>query len=100
MLNIRFENIELERIATDPKAKTKLSKAVIQSYRKKIQLIKNMKNEQDLYGFPGLRPHKLRGSRKGQNALWINNQFRLVYYIRKSGKQTVFVVKDLIDYHK
>jgi toxin HigB-1 len=50
---------------------------------------------QELRSPPGNRLHALRGDRKGQWALWINDQFRICFVWGAKGPEYV----EIVDYH-
>jgi proteic killer suppression protein len=52
-------------------------------------------NLQDLRVPPGNKLHALRGDRKGQWALWINDQFRICFVWGARGPEDV----EIVDYH-
>lgn len=98
-MRIRFDDKKLEELVTIPNVKTRLDHSLVRAYRKRIQLIRAMRDETDLYGFPGLKPHRLAGKRKGQSAVRINDQYRLLYKLERDEAGTVFVVREITDYH-
>ena len=60
----------------------------------KLALINRAKSLTDL-NIPGLRLEKLKGARKGQYSLRINQQYRICFEWRKDGVYNV----EVIDYH-
>ena len=60
----------------------------------KLALINRAKSLTDL-NVPGLRLEKLKGTRKGQYSLRINQQYRICFEWRKDGVYNV----EVIDYH-
>jgi toxin HigB-1 len=55
-----------------------LSRDVVKSYRKKIQLIAAAKDEGDLYALRCLRLEKSQGVGQGNSSIRLDGQFRLV----------------------
>ena len=58
-------------------------------------IIESAENTAELRRFRGLRYHALRGSRSGQIALRLNDQFRLVVTIDKDEIEII----EIVDYH-
>ena len=72
---------------------------VINSYRKKVQLISAALDERDLYAMRGLRMAKLKGNRLDQTSMRLNDQFRLILTFKTEGDR-VAVLLEVVDYHR
>jgi proteic killer suppression protein len=72
---------------------------VINSYRKKVQLIAAALDERDLYAMRGLRMERLKGNRLDQTSMRLNDQFRLILTFKTEGDR-VAVLLEVVDYHR
>ena len=98
-MDIEFQDSELERLAFDQSYFGKTSPALVKAYRKKVNLIRNVPDQQVLRAFRSLRLEKLKGKMQGKYSMRINDQFRLiVQFAKKNGKDTVIVIR-IEDYH-
>lgn len=98
-MDVVFDDPTLERLAKELDYKPKgWSRDLIRSYRKKHQIIRDAKDERDLRAMRGLRLEKLKGDRKGQFSIRLNDQFRLVLAFKTQGDR-VAVILDIVDYH-
>lgn len=97
-MDIEFQDSELERLAFDSSAVIE-PPALMKGYRKRINQIMQAPNRQTLYAFRSLRLEKLKGKRKHQHSMRINNQFRLIVEFRQRNKHEKVVIIDIGDYH-
>ena len=98
-MDVSFGDDALDDLETNPKAKTNWPESVVRAYRKKIDFIRQAKDERDLYAWKALRCEKLLGDRSHQHSLRINDQFRLIFEIRKGNPKNVIHVISIEDYH-
>jgi len=77
-MEIRFGNEDLDRLWVDPKYDGGYPSAVIKAYRKRIQFIWAAMDERDFYQMKSLRFEKLKGKRKNQHSMRLNDQWRLI----------------------
>lgn len=97
-MDIEFQDSELERLAFESSYVTG-SLALVRSYRKRINQIMQAPNRQTLYAFRSLRLEKLKGKRKGQHAMRINDQYRLIVEFGKKNRHEKVVIINIEDYH-
>jgi len=62
---------------------------------RKLRLINNARRIDDLAVPPGNRLESLRGRRKGQHAIRINDQYRICFWWTEEGAEDV----EITDYH-
>jgi Plasmid maintenance system killer protein len=83
-MNIEFENTALEELYTNGSTKDsrykKLSKDIIKRYIKVINYMKAARRLEDLFFIKSLHYEKKKGDLKGVDAVWINDQYRLLFY--------------------
>jgi len=69
--------------------------AIERPARRKLEMIDAAHNVEDLKSPPGNRLESLRGDRKGQYSIRINNKFRICFIWDESGARDV----EIVDYH-
>ena len=65
----------------------------------RMQAIRAAKNKTDFYALKSLHFEKLKGKRKHQYSIRLNNQFRLILEIEEDKQGNTIVVIDIEDYH-
>lgn len=80
---IEFDDPSLEELyssgVTNNHSYRKLSKEIIKQYVKTINYLRSARRIEDLYLFKSLHYEKKKGDLKGSEAVWINNQYRLLF---------------------
>lgn len=99
-VRFRFSNKKLEALYTAEKDAHKFDRAVVDAFFDVMAMIEAAKDERDLYGLKSLHFEKLKGDRKGQHSLRLNQQWRLIVLIESDDQGNVIVVVDLVDYHR
>lgn len=100
-MELRFLDSDLERLAFDPDFQTTISKELVRAYRRKIQSLTSASQRSDLLAIRGLRLKKLKGDRKDQYSIRLNDQWRLIIDFVSSTEQAEVVrVISFEDYHK
>jgi proteic killer suppression protein len=89
-----FADRETERIWTGTPSR-KLPANIQQVARRKLRMLNNAQNLQDLRIPPANRLEPLKGSRKGQHSIRINDQWRVCF--RWKGGDAYDV--EIVDYH-
>ena len=82
-MSIEFENTALEELYTngttrDHKYK-RLSKDIVKQYIKVVNYMKAARRLEDLFLIKSLHYEKKKGDLNGVDAVWINNQYRLLF---------------------
>jgi len=72
-----------------------LSIEVQQAALRKLRMLDNAHALRDLWSPPGNRLEKLRGNRKGQHSIRINDQWRICFVWRDANAHRV----EIVDYH-
>jgi proteic killer suppression protein len=91
---ISFKNKEAEKIWSG-KISTKLPSEIQQTARRKLRMINNSQDINDLRIPPANRLEKLRGDLKNKYSIRINDQWRIVFIWEGSDSFEV----EIIDYH-
>ena len=100
-MNVRHDEKELESIETDDGFNGGYDAAIASKFRRILNLVRNVQNETELYHWKGLRLEKLKGKRKHQYSMRINDQWRVIVEFegRSGSNNNVCVVKEIDDYH-
>lgn len=98
-MRFRFKARKLEMLYTHGEGASKYSNAVIEAFFEVMNIIDAAEDEQDLYTYKSLRYKKLKGKRKDQHSLRLNDQFRLVVQSQRDEAGKLILVIELIDYH-
>ena len=98
-MDVRYEDSELERLATDPSFSGKWSRAVVKAFRKRIQAIGAETDERVFYQMKSLHFEKLAGARRHQHSMRLNDQYRLIVEYEGNSPNKNIVVISIEDYH-
>jgi toxin HigB-1 len=98
-MEVEFDNDDLDRLEVEADYSAGFGQAVVRGYRKVMQAVRAAADERDLYALRGLRFEKLKGQRKHQHSLRINNQWRLIVEIRGEAAKKRIGVVGIEDYH-
>lgn len=98
-MEVRFDDDQLADLFSNPEATSGVSQAVDKAFRKRIQFILLAKDERDFYAMRGLRFEKLKGARKHQRSMRLNDQWRLIIEFESEGKGKKVVIIGIEDYH-
>lgn len=97
-MNITFNDKALEELfetgLTKDNRYKKLSKLVVKQYIKAVNYIKAVRRIEDLYVIKSLHYEKKKGDLKGTEAVWINDQYRLLF--QSSPDETGIIVNALL----
>lgn len=97
-MNVDFEDDELRRLYEDPDLRlAKFHPDLIKAYRRKMQLIVGAGSELDLRAMKSLHLEKLKGDRKGQQSIKLNDQWRLIFRIEASDDGKVVLIVEIVD---
>lgn len=72
--------------------------AIINAFFKKIQIIKNAKNENDLRALKSNHFEKLKG-KTGQYSMRLNDKFRLIVEFLENGSCKIVLVKEISNHY-
>ena len=94
-----FQTRKLEALYTDEKGAHKYPVGVVDAFFNVVSVIAAARDERDLYALKGLRFEKLKGQRKGQHSLRLNDQWRLVVTLERDDEGSGLEIVSLEDYH-
>ncbi len=98
-MRVEFGDPNLERLEADGSFDRGMSGALVSSYRKRMQIIRSVVDERDLWALRSLRFEKLKGDRAGQYSLRLRDQWRLVVELKGKGDEKRVRVVEIVDYH-
>ena len=98
-MEVRFRAERLDRLETDPKFDGGFPQAVVRMFRKRLQFIRDTPDERVFYQMRSLRFEKLKGKRKHQYSMRLNDQWRLILEFDDQVPTKVVVVVAVEDYH-
>jgi proteic killer suppression protein len=96
-MKVRFSDGELEGLYASGRGRLarRFPPEVVRAFFRVMLVVRAAEGPSELRKFRGLHYHALRGSRKGQHALRLNDQFRLI--VEEEGKRMHIV--EITDYH-
>lgn len=101
---VEFEAVELEELYETPleaiKGKRKYPVEVIKQYKKKVAVLIGINVLEDLRAFRGLNFEYLKGDRKGQCSIRLNDQYRLIFVPTKDGSIQVLLIKEISKHYE
>lgn len=97
-MNIEFDNKGLEELytlgTTQDNRYKRLSKDIVKRYIKVVNYIKAARRVEDLFLIKSLHYEKKKGDLNGVDAVWINDQYRLLF--NSSADENNIVVNALL----
>jgi toxin HigB-1 len=98
-MHIIFKDETLDRLDVDASFDAGLPQNLVKAFRKRTQQIRAFKDERDFYNLKSLRFEKLRGNRKHQHSIRLNDQWRLILEFEEDEKGKKVMVICIEDYH-
>lgn len=98
-MEIEFGDKKLDRLETDPRFTAGHASGIVSLYRRRIQLLRAITDERDLYNLKSLHFEKMKGNRSHQHSIRLNDQFRLIIELHGKGKDKIIYVISIEDYH-
>lgn len=94
-----FNDPKLDRLEIDPNFNAGYQSALVKAFRKRMQQIRAAIYEKDFYELRSLRFEKLKGDRKHQHSMRLNDQWRLILEFKEEGSRKIVTVVGIEDYH-
>lgn len=98
-MRFRFGSNKLEALYTEEKGARRYPAGVVDAFFEVLAVIAAAKDERDLYALKSLRFEQLRGHRKGERSLRLNDQWRLIVVLEEDQDGKYLRIKDITDYH-
>ena len=99
-MEVKFADDDLDRLEVDPAFTMRLQPKLVRAYRRRIQQIRAMKDERDLYAIKSLHFEKLQGQRQHQHSLRLDLQYRLIIEIHADSGSRWILIVEIVDYHR
>jgi len=101
---VYFDNLELKDLYAVPlgkiRGKQKYPLTVIKKYKKRVQLLVSVRNLESLRQFRGLNFEHLKGNRKGQCSIRLNDQYRLIITPEKDDAITIVIINEISKHYE
>ena len=98
-MNVEFADDDYDRLETDATFEMGLAPAIVKAYRQRMQGLRAALDERDLYSVKSWRFERLKGNRKHQCSIRLNDQFRLVLELVKDDNGKRLIIVGIEDYH-
>ncbi len=98
-MDVRFHDPNLGRLEVDPRYTGGWPLAIVKAYRKRLNFIRQARDERDLRAWKSLRLEKLKGDRQHQYSMRLNDQWRLVVELEGGDPDKTVVIFAIEDYH-
>lgn len=98
-MNVEFGDNNLRRMYFDAHFTGGFSREIVKAFRKRMQYIVAAVDECDFYAMKSLHYEKLKGKRKRERSMRLNNTYRLVLRTKIEGGNLTIVVLSIEDYH-
>ena len=100
MFEIRHDDTDLEQLEFDPRCRSTHSVPIVKAFRRRMQQLRAANDERDLYANRGMRFEELKGDRKGDFSVRLNDQWRLALRFEDSKPSRTMVIRAIEDYHR
>lgn len=99
-MNVVFKNKKISDLEDGEASEwNHLPIEVIRSFQRKIRIIRDAPDERTLRNWKSLHFEKLKGKRKAEYSVRLNNQWRLTFTIDNTTKPSTVTVLAIEDYH-
>jgi len=98
-MEVRFDDSSLDKLEIDAHFSAGFSNAIVKAFRKRMQTIRAASNERVFYQLRSLRFERLKGKRKHQYSMRLNDQWRLIIEMEGQAPNKQVIVKTIEDYH-
>jgi proteic killer suppression protein len=98
-MKFRFRDQELRRLYLEADYTDGRPPGVVKAFRKVIGIVNVITNETQFRMFGGLKFERLKGNRRHQCSMRLNDQYRLIVELEGEAPDKVVVVVAIEDYH-
>jgi proteic killer suppression protein len=98
-MEVTFKDASLDKLETNPGFDGQYQPGIVNAFRRRMQQIRAASDERDFYSQKSLRFEKLKGSRKDQYSMRLNDQWRLILEFKGDNPRKVVIVVGIEDYH-
>jgi proteic killer suppression protein len=97
---IEYEDKRLALLETDRAAETRLPAEIIESFRRKLVVLRSAPDERTIRNWKSLRYEKLKGDREGRRSIRLNDKWRVVFELDTSTDPATLRISEVVDYHE
>ena len=97
-MRFRFKSKKLKALYTEERGAHKYPPGAVDAFFRVMSTIAAALDERDLYALKGLRYEKLKGGRREQHSIRLNDQFRLIVEREKDSQGRYLLIIDIEDY--
>lgn len=98
-MEIRFKDLNLDRLETDGTYDAGFAREIVRAYRKCLQIIRSAPDERLFFNLKSLHYEKLKGNRSHQHSMRLNKQWRLIIELEGVAPNKLVAVISIEDYH-
>lgn len=103
-MRVEFKTRHLEYLFETPieeiRGKLEFPREIVLQYKRKIHLLKTLNRFNQITQFKSLRFEYLKGKRKGECSIPLNDQFRLIFKKRLENEIEIIIVNDLSKHYE
>lgn len=99
-MEVRFRDYDIGRLEREPRFTAGFPPEIVRMIRRRLEQIRQAPDEQDFRSMRSFHFEKLRGTRKGQHLIGLNDQWRIVFELKGKGSAKVVYVLAVEDYHQ
>lgn len=103
-MEVLFDNLKLEKLYTTPlselKGKLAYPVEVIKQFKKRIPLLMAITKLEELRALKGLNFEYLKGDRKGECSIRLNDQYRLIFEPVSENEVRVILVTEISKHYE
>jgi proteic killer suppression protein len=98
-MEVIFNDKKLRQLEVNSSYDGGYQSGVVKAFRKRMQQIRSAIDERDFYGLRSLNFEKLKGERKHQYSMRLNDQWRLILEFKGGLPNKIILVVSIEDYH-
>ena len=98
-MRFKFKSRKLAALYAEEKGAHKFPPAVVDAFFDVMGIIDAAFDERDLYALKGLHYEKLKGVRKHQHSIRLNQQYRLIVEVERDDQGRYILIIGIEDYH-
>jgi proteic killer suppression protein len=99
-MKVRFNDNNLSLVETDQAHRLGMPVPVVQGVRRKLRVLRNARDERDLYAMKSLHYEKLGGKRDGQRSIRLNDQWRLILEIDRNREPLEVIIIEVTNHYE
>ncbi|MBM4429866.1 MAG: plasmid maintenance system killer [Chloroflexi bacterium] len=98
-MRFQFKKRRLQVLYTEGKGAHKYPAGVVAAFSEVMAIIESASDQQELRAFKSLHFEQLKGARRGECSLRLNDQYRLTLVLEEGPGSTSATILDIEDYH-